>query len=189
MTQPTTTPTRQERGRALAQRGAVKPLTVAHDVFHVKSSQVGHGPYSVRRLPIQGTWSCTCPDYRHIKPEPCKHIHAAQAFLQMPRVLLTVTPRYSAVACKAMARGVAFEDEAALTRHHETDNVTLETSWSIEYVSFLEEQVTSRGNQVAVLRAETGLRWYVPLEAWLAIQPLARNTSPEVELVAMGVAS
>lgn len=184
MTPPTTTTTtRQERGIALAQQpGAVRPLTARCDTFHVKSSQPLHGPYTVRHSEWTG-WRCTCPDARH---NVCKHIHAVQTFLRLPRVLLTVTPRRSSVACRAYAPGVAATEEAALVRHHETGNTTLELPWSIEYVEFLEEMTTRRGNRVAVLRAESGLRWYVPMDAWEVIQP---RILPEAEMATLGVAS
>lgn len=179
--------TRQERGRQLAQQGGVKALDAARTVFHVKSSQAGRAPYTVRHLTIhQDQWRCTCPDARH---HTCKHIYAAQYFLQMPRFLVASGLRCTSVACRAIAPGVAFEEEAALVRHHETGNVTLELGWAIHYVEYLATFEAPRG-MVAVLRAECGMRWYVPLEAWRVIQPLAmRNPSPEVEMAMLGVAS
>jgi hypothetical protein len=82
MTHPTTTPTRQERGAELAtQPDAVRPLDASGTVFHVKSSQPGHAPYTVRRLQFRPTqpWTCTCPDAR--SGNICKHIYAVQVDL------------------------------------------------------------------------------------------------------------
>lgn len=191
MTHPTTTTDpRQERGIALAQQGSVKALDAQRTVFHVKSSQPGKAPYSVRRLMIQQRWTCTCEDFRRNAPTHCKHIYAAQRWLQMPRVVLTVTPRRSSVECSAYIPGVVQCDSAVLVRHHQTGNTTIELSWSIVYIEeFLHEEIDWQGNRTAVLRADGGTRWHIPAEAWRAIQPpTMRNPSPEVEMVLGGAA-
>jgi putative transposase len=64
---------RQERGRAIAQRGS--QVTCVEENFYVVKSQSGNGEYVVSK--VDGEWVCECPDnkYRNVK---CKHIFALE---------------------------------------------------------------------------------------------------------------
>jgi putative transposase len=67
------TDARQERGRAIAQRGS-QVTCIEENLFTVKS-QSGNGEYAVSK--VDGEWVCECPDnkYRNVK---CKHIYALE---------------------------------------------------------------------------------------------------------------
>jgi putative transposase len=67
------TDARQERGRAIIERG--NQISRIEDNFYVVLSQNGNGEYAVSK--VDGEWVCECPDnkYRNVK---CKHIHAIE---------------------------------------------------------------------------------------------------------------
>jgi len=67
------TDARQERGRAIAQRGS--QVSCVEENFYTVKSQSGNGEYAISK--VDGEWVCECPDnkYRNVK---CKHIHALE---------------------------------------------------------------------------------------------------------------
>lgn len=75
-------------------------------------------------------------------------------------------PKHTAIPCRALSLILGLFDDAALVYHRATGNVTLETSSRIDYVELERTSVTG----LTELRTEKGLRWYVPAEAWEAIQ-------------------
>lgn len=78
---------RLERAQAIADAGAVQPITGSPDTWVVRNGDgdgTQHYLYLVSTEPERE--SCTCPDYQHhALGLPCKHIMAAQIIDAQPK--------------------------------------------------------------------------------------------------------
>ncbi len=81
---------RMERGLAIAKENTI--VENADGSFSVPSQTVGEIAYRV--IPINGSYSCNCPDFvqRHAEIEACKHIHAVKFWIAA-RVELQEKPK------------------------------------------------------------------------------------------------
>src|SRR4030043_2392976 len=88
------TDARQERGRAIAQRGS--QITCVEENFYTVKSQSGNGEYAVSM--VDKEWICECPDnkFRHVK---CKHIFAVEFSKSLRATIKRITPIENLAEC------------------------------------------------------------------------------------------
>ena len=81
---------RKERGLAIAKMNVITEN--ADGSFSVPSQTIGEIAYRV--VPLDGSYSCNCPDFvqRHVEIQACKHIHAVKFWIAA-RVELQEKPK------------------------------------------------------------------------------------------------